>query len=218
MRKLVVGALGALAVLSATQAKEERAKPPVTSRSASLDPSVEAQLEPALQRFETAWNNHDPKAMASTFADDAVLINPSGRTARGRDEIQQLFEDEHLRGAMRGTRFGHRVTDVRQIAPGVAFLDAEMTISGGRAPDGSALPDMRVHGALVFANQAGTWRVVEGRPYVFLPPPGSPAGVAGAGAPGAGTQSGTGSGASPSAEPSQPSGPPPASEPAQPSR
>jgi uncharacterized protein (TIGR02246 family) len=126
------------------------------------------QLQPAMKGFQDAWNRHDTKAMAATFAEDAVFINPSGRTARGRAEIQKLFEEEQ-RGPLQGTQFSHRLTGVREVAPGVAFVDEEATISGARDPSGLGLPDQHVHAAMLLAKQGDRWVVVEGRPYAFLP-------------------------------------------------
>ena len=136
-----------------------------------------------MKAFEDAWNRHDTDAMAAVFADDAVLINPSGRIASGRDEIAKLFEDEHQQGPLKGTRFTGRITGARKVAPGVVFLDEEMTILGGRDPSGQPLPDQHVHGALLVARQQdGRWQVIEGRPYAFLPA-GAPRGLAGTAAP-----------------------------------
>ncbi len=196
MRWTVVAAWCALALGGAAQAKDrpgsaQAGGPGDTAASGD----VARQLEPALQRFADSWNREDLKAMASSFAEDAVLINPSGRIARGRAEIEKLFQDEHVGGALQGTRFTHRLTDVRQVAPNLVFIDEEITISGAHDPNGRALPDMNVHGAMLLANRGGTWQVLEGRPYVFAPR--GPRGATAGGAPAPGTTGGeqqTGSG------------------------
>ena len=199
MRQLVLGMVGALALAGAAQAKDARESSPTTMRSEALDSDLAQQLKPALKEFEDAWNRHDPKAMAAAFSEDAVLINPSGRLARGHAEIEKLFEDEQ-RGVMKSTEFSHRLTDVRQIAPGVAFVDEEITITGARDPSGRALPDQHVHGVFLAAKQGGRWQVTEGRPYVFAPS-GQRSVASGAGPSGDSAsgpqQSGTGSGSAP---------------------
>src|SRR5688500_6010127 len=45
--------------------------------------------------FVDAWNAHDPKAMAALFAEDGDAINPHGRVATGRAEVEKMFTDEH---------------------------------------------------------------------------------------------------------------------------
>jgi uncharacterized protein (TIGR02246 family) len=196
----VLGLMGALAWAGVVQAKEGRDTTPSAAKGAAVGSELEQQLQPALKEFEDAWNRHDTKAMAAAFGEDAVLINPSGRVARGRAEIERLFAEEH-RGVMKGTEFSHRLTDARQLAPGLAFVDEDITITGARGPSGQALPPQKIHGALVVAKEGGRWLVKEGRPYAFAPP--APRGVASGSAPSGDTasmpqeQSGTGSGSSP---------------------
>jgi uncharacterized protein (TIGR02246 family) len=176
MRRIVMGVVG-LAMAGTVQANEPRGAAPEASReSPTLDPGLAQQLQPTMNAFQDAWNRHDTKAMAATFAPDAVLINPNGRVARGREEIEKLFEDEHQRGPMKGTEFRHRVTGVRQVAPGLVFLDEEATITGTRDPSGRALPDQQVHASMLVAKRGDGWQVVEGRPYIFAPS--APRGVA----------------------------------------
>lgn len=177
MRWIVMGVLG-LALTSAARAKETQgAAPAASTENPSLDRDLARQLEPTMQQFEEAWNRHDPQALAATFAPDAVLINPAGRVARGRAEIEQLFADEQG-GVMKGTRFSHRLTDVRQVAPGLVFLDEQITIAGARDPRGRPLPDQQIHAALLMQQRGGTWQVLEARPYALAPS--GPRGVASA--------------------------------------
>jgi hypothetical protein len=112
-----------------------------------------------------------------------------------------------VRGALKSTEFSHRLTDLRQVAPGLVFLDEEITITGARDPGGQALPDQHVHGSMLVAKQGGRWQIVEGRPYVAVPP--GPRGVASSAPRTADTpspaaqqeQSGTGSSGSTAREP-----------------
>ncbi len=200
MTRFALSMVTTLALAGAAHAKDAGGTG-TAAGSPRADEELVQKLEPSMKAFEEAWNRHDPDAMAATFADDAVLINPSGRVASGRAEIVKLFEDEHERGMMKGTHFSQRVTGARQVAPGLVFVDEDITISGARDPSGQALPDQHVHGALLVARQHdGRWRVIEGRPYAVAPP-GAPRRVAARAtpsAPSAGARSpqlgGTGSG------------------------
>jgi uncharacterized protein (TIGR02246 family) len=193
MTRFALGMVTTLALALAGAALAKDAGHGTAAGSPPLDDRLARQLQPTLKAFEDAWNRHDPDAMAAAFADDAVIINPSGRVARGRAEITQLFEDEHQRGMMKGTRFSQRVTGAREVAPGLVFVDEDMTLSGARDPSGQALPDQHVHGAMLVAKQQdGRWRVIEGRPYLLAPAGGSRGLAAASRAPQLG---GTGSGA-----------------------
>ncbi len=179
MTRYVLGMVATLALAGAAQGKDAPGME-TAAGSPPLDEGLAQQVQPTLRAFEDAWNRHDPDAMAAMFADKAVLINPSGRVAVGRAEIARLFEDEHQRGPLKGTRFSQRLIGARQVAPDVGFLDEDITISGGRDASGRALPDQRVHGALLVARQQdGQWRVIEGRPYALVPAE-APRGVAAA--------------------------------------
>jgi len=163
--------MGALALAQAGGARapaQGQAQPQASTRNESLDRALEQQEQPTLKEFESAWNRDDAKAMASTFREDAVLINPSGHLARGRAEIERLFQREHSE-TLKGTRFSHRVTDIRQVAPGVALVDEEITVAGAHDPGGRAVPDFHVHASMLMASQGGKWQVVDGRAYRLAP-------------------------------------------------
>jgi ketosteroid isomerase-like protein len=41
-----------------------------------------------------AWNRHDAAALAALWHEDGDLINPAGRWAQGRAQVEKLFRDE----------------------------------------------------------------------------------------------------------------------------
>src|ERR1043166_3916446 len=47
------------------------------------------------EQFVAAWNRDDAKALANLWTEDGDLINPFGRHANGRAQIEQLLESEH---------------------------------------------------------------------------------------------------------------------------
>lgn len=123
--------------------------------------------------FAAAWNAHDAQRMASKWADDGDLINPFGRVARGRQDIERLFREEHA-GVMRASRYAFKLDGVRMVSPDVAVTDWTNTIEGMTAPDGTALPAFPHHVTSVFVRRAGQWRVYTTRVMQFLPPPPAP--------------------------------------------
>jgi uncharacterized protein (TIGR02246 family) len=169
MNRMVLAVVGALALATVARATGTQGSVSKAGGTSAADSGLAHEVQPALSGFEDAWNRHDPQALAAAFAEDGVLINPRGRVARGRAEIRQLFEDEQLRGPMRGTRLTGRVTSVRQVAPGLAFVDQEVTVSGAKDSSGQVLPDERLHAALLLVRRGGTWQALEARPYVLMP-------------------------------------------------
>ena len=129
----------------------------------------EAAIRQLSNDFFAAWTHHDVKAMAATFAEDADIINPFGRVAKGRAEIEKLFAEEHA-GPFKGTSYEATVS-VRIMAPGVALGDWEATVTGMHDASGQALPPFKHHVAAVYVKKGGRWLAAAGRPYAFLPPP-----------------------------------------------
>lgn len=133
----------------------------------------EAQVRARSQEFAAAWNRHDVKAMAAVWASDGDLINPFGRVAKGRAEVEKLFADEHST-VMKDSTFTITNMTVRLIKPDVAIADWDVEIAGMHAADGSAIPTQKMHVSDVMVKKAGQWSTVSARPMAYLPPPGSP--------------------------------------------
>jgi uncharacterized protein (TIGR02246 family) len=137
------------------------------------DPVKEKEVRAAGDAFVAAWNQHDAKAMAAVWAPDGDLINPFGRWAKGRAEIEKLFSDEHAT-FMKGTTYSIGNYKVRFASPAVAVVDWDGEIAGMRAPDGSAMPAFKHHVVDVYAKKGNKWWLLAARATAFLPPPGAP--------------------------------------------
>ena len=122
--------------------------------------------------FSAAWNRHDAKAMADMFVEDGDIINPFGRVAKGRAEVEKLFQDEHAT-VMKGTTFNLTKVEVRMLGAGTAVVDWEVELVGMHGPAGAALPPLKHHVAVVEVKKGDRWLAAAVRPYVFAAPPGS---------------------------------------------
>jgi len=133
----------------------------------------EKEVRSVEDAFVTAWNKHDPKAMAAQWAPDGDLINPFGRWAAGRAEIEKLFTDEHTT-FMKGTTYSFSNFKVRFPSPAIGYADWDGEVAGMHNQDGSAIPPFKHHVAALFAKKAGHWWIVAARAATFPPPPGAP--------------------------------------------
>ncbi len=158
MRLLLVPAL--LAVLAVPVVAADYGKP---------DAKADEGITKTAYAFFDAWNRHEPKTMATYWAEDAVLINPMGRVAHGRAEIEKLLSDEQTTVFKGSTANVVSMMVTRRLGPELAFCDGEITVDGAQAPDGSALPQMRIHLAQLMERVRGRWLVAEARPYAFMP-------------------------------------------------
>jgi uncharacterized protein (TIGR02246 family) len=133
------------------------------------DAATRAAIESLNRAWVAAWNAHDPAKMADVWS-EAELINPFGKKAQGRAELEKLFETEH-HGAMRASTFTIESSSVRQISRDVAVQDLDIVITGMLGPNGKALPAFHPHAFEVLVRKGGHWRVEYVRAYVVQPAP-----------------------------------------------
>lgn len=131
----------------------------------------DAATAKTMDAFFAAWNTHDAKTMVSYWADDATLINPVGRAAHGKSEIEKLMADEQSTVFKASTAKLVDLKVTRSFGSGMAFCDGEMTLDGAVGPDGTALPQMKLHLALIMEKKGAGWLVKDARPFMFLPAP-----------------------------------------------
>jgi uncharacterized protein (TIGR02246 family) len=159
MRRLLI-AVGVFALVGIGAARGE-------------DPAKEKEVRAVSDEFAAAWNKDDSKAMAAVWAPDGDLINPFGRWAKGRAEVEKLFTDEHT-ALMKGTTYSISNYTARFPSPAVAVVDWDGEIAGMHAPDGSAMPAFKHHVVGVYAKKGNKWWLLAARAMAYLPPPAAP--------------------------------------------
>jgi len=138
----------------------------------SAAPKISSKEEEAIHirfdEFVSAWNTHNARAMSMAFSEDADVINPFGRVAKGRPEIERLFKDEHS-GPLKDSRMTLRPENIRLLSPEIAITDHAFEITGVRDQNGKDAPTMRGHLTEVLKKSGEIWLVVAGRPIVPIP-------------------------------------------------
>jgi uncharacterized protein (TIGR02246 family) len=125
--------------------------------------------------FVDAWNKHDAKALGALFAEDGDAINPHGRHASGRAEVEKMFAEEHGgQGALRESTVSVERETVRFPAPGIAVSDADITVTGIVMPDGKKMGPTGFHVVDVWKKSGDAWLVYACRPYMKQGPPAAP--------------------------------------------
>ena len=113
--------------------------------------------------------------MAAAWAEDADLINPFGRAAKGRAEIEKLFIEEHST-VMKGTTYTVAQSEARLLAPNIAICELSGEIAGMHDPSGAAMPLFKHHVVTIVIKKGDKWWPSIVRPYAYLtvppPPPG----------------------------------------------
>ena len=143
----------------------------------------EEAIKAVVNGFVDGWNKHDAKVLTGAFADDGSVINPGGRVARGKAEIEKLFTEEQAGPMLKDSTMAMTVSNTRMVKPDVAFIDIDADLAGMKSPDGKPMPGKH-HIAVVAVKKAGKWLLEDIRPYMFAwPPPGMAAKPAAAPAP-----------------------------------
>jgi len=136
---------------------------------ASTDAGIQAQA----QAFAAAWDKHDAHALSAFFGEQATLINPFGRLAVGRAEIEKLFTEEHAT-FMAGTTFEVSVARVDRITADVTLVLWDVVVHGAKGPDGKPTA-LKHQVTVVDQHTASGWVVAAARPVVYQAPPPPPA-------------------------------------------
>ncbi len=126
----------------------------------------ENAIQKQVEAFVAAWNTHDTRSMANLYAEDADLINPSGRSARSRTEIELLFRDEHA-SAFGRSQFSATPQHTRFLTPDLAVTTQEFSVSGAVDALGNMMT-LRGYFTNVMKKQGDTWQVLVCRPMIPL--------------------------------------------------
>jgi uncharacterized protein (TIGR02246 family) len=170
---LLFGGTPALAQPPATGATPMQPRPMGGADAAA----VTGEIRSMAAELDRAWSEHDPVAMASFWATDGKLVDPMGEIASGQQEVQRFFARRFSpNGEFERSRSRFVLSDVRVLGPRHAFVDLEHDILGVRAPDGRLVNQHFHVTTLLERDAAGRWRLLEVRPYAFLPPPAPPVG------------------------------------------
>ena len=112
-------------------------------------------------RFNAAWDAHDPDGMASSLSDDAQFITVNGAWTTTRAGFRDLMQ--RLHGANGPFRSSTRKTpdmQVRFLAPDIAIMHSRFWIDGEVLHDALSQPSRESVGLRVMHKIDGRWRIV----------------------------------------------------------
>ena len=136
---------------------------------AKAQASDEAAIRKVFADFAEAWGKDDAKSMASHWAVDGDLINPTGRRANGRAEIEKLFADEHAT-IFKGTHITFTEGTIHFVKPDVAIFTSDYEVPGAHPPNSA---EMTLKGIVtsVMVKTNGKWWTLSTRPMVPVTTP-----------------------------------------------
>src|SRR5687768_16041636 len=99
-----------------------------SARTAPAHRADEAALRKLVRTFTSAWNRHDPGAMAQVWSHEGDVINPAGRVAEGRSAVQNLLAEEHA-GMFARSNMRITVESIDFVSPDVAVIDTKNVLT-----------------------------------------------------------------------------------------
>jgi uncharacterized protein (TIGR02246 family) len=111
-----------------------------------------ADFQKMADQFCAAYNGGQPAAGAEAYSEDACVVAPDGRLAKGREQIRALFTER----AKRYSDLQVKVDEVHEIADGVVL--AVLTSTGVDQSSKRRLTGRGI--ATLRSQQHATWQVV----------------------------------------------------------
>jgi uncharacterized protein (TIGR02246 family) len=134
----------------------------------------EAAIKARYDEFTKAWAKDDAKGMAALWLPEGDIINPFGRLAKGRPEVEKLFSDEHST-FLKNTNWVASNLRTEFLTPEIAVVTADVMLTGAKGPDGKTIDIPKHILTNVLVKKAGTWSVAACRVTIPAPPPPPPA-------------------------------------------
>jgi len=128
----------------------------------AADPEDEQAIRRLIGDREAAWNRGEVENYSLLLTPAADIVSATGRPARGRDAVLALYREQRA-GAYKGAVTSTPIDSIRFLRPDVAIVDARFSLSGLRAPDGSALPARRGLLTLVVTKEGSRWLIASMR-------------------------------------------------------
>jgi uncharacterized protein (TIGR02246 family) len=170
-RILMMAAVLCVAGTVAAQTATPKARPGAGGPRSDL--ANDDAIRKSYGEFVAAWNAHDPHKMAAMFAIDGDIMEPDGATAKGRQEVEKHYAEEHA-VAFKNTELKLTVDSVWFVSGDVALVDGTYLVVGAVDPNGQPLPPRKGMLTSVLIKEDGAWHIAASRSMIPIPLPWRP--------------------------------------------
>jgi uncharacterized protein (TIGR02246 family) len=126
-----------------------------------MSASDEAAIRDIEDRFNAAWNAHDPDAIAEPLTDDAQFITVNGAWTTSRAGFRDLMARLHApTGPYHSSARRSPEMRVTFLTPEIAILHTRFWIKGEVMHDALSQEDRESVGTRVLRKIDGRWRIV----------------------------------------------------------
>jgi uncharacterized protein (TIGR02246 family) len=141
---------------------------PALAQSTAAD---EKDIRSIAAQFQDAWNKTDGKMLADLFLTDGDYVSSTGRTARGRAEVEKAFALQWA-GIYKKTKITVTTTTVHFVRKDVAIVDGVFDVAGMKDASGRALGTRSGLSTIVALKKGDRWYVAALRGMVPSVPEG----------------------------------------------
>jgi uncharacterized protein (TIGR02246 family) len=114
----------------------------------------------AIERWETAWQVHDPALAAQDYADDADWTNAFGMRRIGRADIEELLGEVFSLGFIMAGETEYEYHTFQVPTPDVVILRSRAIRTGQQLPDGTVEEPRRTNHLRVFQRRDEGWLII----------------------------------------------------------
>jgi uncharacterized protein (TIGR02246 family) len=131
----------------------------------------EAAVRALGDTFATAFVQKNAELRASIFTENGTFVTPQGDFLQGRVAMVKDFGPEAQQAVNGTTQAAFSNYRVRFIKPGVAVVDALLTVRNVNGPDGTIIPVIPINFFYVAARHGDKWQIEDGRAHFTPAPP-----------------------------------------------
>jgi uncharacterized protein (TIGR02246 family) len=124
-----------------------------------MNRAADAAIRQLVENYSTAFNNHDARAVAMLYAENADFTNMFGASQHGRPAIEKTYAGL-FSGRLKDSHRTDTPKTVRLLNPRLAVVDANWEMSGTLAANGKPNPVRKGMLTWVVANRNGNWEIL----------------------------------------------------------
>jgi len=141
-----------------------------TGSASASDARDETAVRALADNFAKAFVQKNAEARASLFVENGTFLTPVGDFLQGRAAMVKDFGPEAQQAVTPTTQATFSNYRIRFIKPGVAVVDALLTVRNVTGPDGRLVPLIPINFFYVASQHGDKWLIEDGRAH-FAPAP-----------------------------------------------
>lgn len=125
----------------------------------------EATIRKLTEAYDVAWSRGDVQALVSSFAPDAIIVNPYGEVISGKTEFEQTIS-QLFSGSFKGSTHKTKILRIHFPKEDVAVVDGEATLTLLKSREENSKLTHKYTDVMI--KKGNRWLISDTRAYVFM--------------------------------------------------